>query len=232
MGNKPSSNFSQIAVKETTKLEDFHVRFPVACKALNENGYVDNILITAPSKKILDDKIKEVEFVAGKGGFYFKPWVVSGEDVPQQVIKVQLPNAIAEDEEKALGVYWNVRDDLFYVKVDLSVGGGRKSSEIIPVFKASNETDGKADLFEVIDKDSDKMSLILNPGLLLTLRVCLSIHAKAYDPLGFVLPTRMMGNLLFRESLQHINMFISKQGVQTKNKILWDFKIDDIPTKG
>ena len=110
MGNKPSSNFSQIALKETTKLEDFHVRFPVACKALNENGYVDNILITAPSKKILDDKIKEVEFVAGKGGFYFKPWVVSGEDVPQQVIKVQLPNAIAEDEEKALGVYlvWNL----------------------------------------------------------------------------------------------------------------------------
>ena len=36
----------------------------------------------------------------------------------------------------------------------------------------------------------------------LTLRISLSIHAKTYDPLGLVLPTRMMGNLLFRNTLQ------------------------------
>ena len=40
--------------------------------------------------------------------------------------------------------------------------------------------------------------------MVLTLRISLSIHAKTYDPLGLVLPTRMIGNLLFRKSLQTI----------------------------
>ena len=38
----------------------------------------------------------------------------------------------------------------------------------------------------------------------LTLRICLSLHAKAHDPLGLVLPTRMIGSLLFRNTLQQL----------------------------
>ena len=235
MGNKPSSNFSQIAVKETTKLEDFTGRYPIASKALNENGYVDNVLITATDKDLMDKKITEIELVAGKGGFYFKPWIVSGEDIPQQIIKVQLPNAITEEEEKALGVYWNVKNDELYVKVDMSVGGGKKKSEIIPMYgncDTSNVSDDKkASPDDVTKHNVGKIPLVLNPKLIMTLRLCLTIHAKAYDPLGFMLPTKMMGNLLFRESLQHINMFLTKQEVNKRNKIMWDFRIDEIPTK-
>ena len=39
---------------------------------------------------------------------------------------------------------------------------------------------------------------------MLMLRISLSIHAKTSDPQGLVLPTRMIGNLLFRKSLQTI----------------------------
>ena len=55
--------------------------------------------------------------------------------------------------------------------------------------------------------------------LKLTIRICLSVHAKTYDPLGLVLPTRMIGNLLFRESLQLLKK--ERQG-----KIPWDAVIE------
>ena len=60
MGNKPSSNFSQIAVKETTELEDYPVRYPLAHKALNRNSYVDNVLVASPNKVTLDKNIEEI----------------------------------------------------------------------------------------------------------------------------------------------------------------------------
>ena len=38
----------------------------------------------------------------------------------------------------------------------------------------------------------------------LTLRICLKFHMKIFDPLGLVMPTKMIGNLLFRITLQII----------------------------
>ena len=51
--------------------------------------------------------------------------------------------------------------------------------------------------------------------LVLTLRISLSIHAKTYDLLGLVLPTRIIGNLLFRKYLQTIKN-------EQKGKIPWN----------
>ena len=42
MGNRPSTGISGVAVKETTKLEDFSVKYPVARQALDRDSYVDN----------------------------------------------------------------------------------------------------------------------------------------------------------------------------------------------
>ena len=53
----------------------------------------------------------------------------------------------------------------------------------------------------------------------LTLRICLSLHAKPYDPLGYILPTKVIGNLLFRETLQTLKK--ERQG-----HIPWDDPID------
>ena len=80
---------------------------------------MDNVLITADSHDILRNKIKETEFVAAQGGFYFNPWVVSDENLPGKAVGIALPNVAMAEEEKALGTYWAVRDDNFYVKADL-----------------------------------------------------------------------------------------------------------------
>ena len=49
----------------------------------------------------------------------------------------------------------------------------------------------------------------------LTIRMSLSFHAKVFDPLGLVLPTRMIGMLLFRTSLQEMKK-------ELKGRIPWD----------
>ena len=55
---------------------------------------------------------------------------------------------------------------------------------------------------EINNKERDPISKEMK--WVLTLRIYLSIHAKMYDLLGLVQPTTMIGNLLFRKSLQTI----------------------------
>ena len=43
----------------------------------------------------------------------------------------------------------------------------------------------------------------------LTLRAGLSLHAKSYDPLGLILPTKMVGSILFRVTLNDLKRFNS-----------------------
>ena len=103
------------------------------------------------------------------------------------MLQVTLPNTTLVDEENALGINWHVMEDLFSVRADVVLGGGRTGQEVT----------------EVLVKKY--MSLIINPEIKLSLRICLSIHAKAYDPLGLVFPTKMFGALLFRKTLQFVN---------------------------
>ena len=104
MGNKPSSNISIVAVKETAQLEDCQTKYPVAYQALMSDSYVDNVFLTAPDTDTLVQGITEIETVAAKGGFKFKEWIVSGQNIPEKKVSIKLPNAIDPDEEKALGV--------------------------------------------------------------------------------------------------------------------------------
>ena len=199
MGNKPSSNISIVALKETAKLNDFENKYPVAYQALMFDSYVDNVFLTAPNINTLVQGIEEIETVSTKGGFKFKEWIISGQNLPEQKVSLKLPNSIDPDEEKALGVFWNVKEDQFYVKPGL--------------------TDKEKRL---IDQESIDRSNILSPSVkpVLTLRICLSFHAKTYDPLGLVLPTRMIGNILFRSTLQILKK-------EQKGKIPWDERLPD-----
>ena len=197
MGNKPSASLSGVALAETAKLDNFPSVYPAAFKALTSDVYVDNVFLTAPTHDILKSKIKDVEFVASHGGFFFKPFTVSGEDLPDVVIGVAVPDAIAVQEEKALGVYWDVKRDLLYVKANLQKPG-------------KNVQRGVGNVTVEIDPLSN---ISIKPHL--TLRACLSLHAKPFDPLGLVLPTRVIGNILFRVTLQIIKK-------DKKGKIPWN----------
>ena len=108
-------------------------------------------------------------------------------------------NGEAEDE-KALGVMWKVKDDLFYVKVNIS---GKKRNVNI-------------NLDEILKE----------PGLKLTLRDALSLHAKAFDPLGLILPTKAIGMLLFRETLQYLSRQLKESQDKGSSKLPWDKEID------
>ena len=189
MGNKPSGNISIIAMHETASLQNFQVTHPVAFNALKNDSYVDNVLITAPDLEAIESGIKEIEFVAKQGGFYFKEWVISGHDVPLQVISVQLPNAISPDEEKALGLHWDVKNDMLFIKVDLTAPSKKGKGAVVSIQPNVRE-----------DQCQTPFLVDIKPAL--TLRSCLSLHAKTYDPLGLFLPVKMVGNLLFRKTLQ------------------------------
>ena len=199
MGNKPSTNISIVAVKETAQLEDFKTRYPVAYQALMYDSYVDNVFLTAPDIETLVQGIAEIEQVSAKGGFKFKEWIVSGQNIPEQKVSIKLPNAIDPEEEKALGVFWDVRDDLFYVKPGIT----DKERSLI---------DGRS--------VHNSEGLVRDVRPVLTLRISLSFHAKTYDPLGLVLPTRMIGNILFRKSLQILKK-------EQKGKIPWDEELPE-----
>ena len=200
MGNKPSASLSGVALGETARLGEYQTKFPAAFKALTSDAYVDNIFVTAPDHTSLNNKIAEIEYVAANGGFYFKPFVISGQNIPDVVIGVQTQESLNNLEEKALGVYWDVRKDLLYVKADLSKSS-KKVRRGVPTITVS------VDPLSTID---------IAPHL--TLRACLSLHSKPFDPLGLVLPTRVIGNLLFRCTLQLIKK-------DTKGKIPWDERI-------
>ena len=113
MGKKISSNFSIIAVNNTAELEDFPSRFTDSHRALTEDTYVDNVLVVKATLAEIKVTIEKIEFVSAKGGFFYKPWIISGQNVPHQVIQVALPNDISVDEEKALGINWHVLEDLY-----------------------------------------------------------------------------------------------------------------------
>ena len=259
MGNKPSANYSIIGVKETALLDDFPKRFPVGHQALTDDAYVDNVFLNAPDHKTLREGITEVEYIAKHGGFFFKEWIVSGQDVPEQIVGVKLPDAIDPDEERALGVGWDVAKDDFYIitedaaifdvkkkkgqsKATMAVGHGVKgvppedgpvatptswlsesSSGAFPVATPTSLLSGSSSgAFPVAKHQAvkpDTELIQVKPHL--TLRICLSKHAKAFDPLGWVLPTKMIGNLLFRRTLQ-----LMKQEFQGQTwKIPWDYVI-------
>ena len=105
MGNKPSANASQIALKETAFIDGNDEKYPNAKIALTEDSYVDNTFITSDSISNIQQSISNVEYVASQGGFFYKPWVVSGQKVSNvQLLMTPPSNSSPDDIEKALGV--------------------------------------------------------------------------------------------------------------------------------
>ena len=184
MGNRPSTSISGVAVKETTKLEDYMDRFPVARQALDRDSYVDNTNVGADSHEQILKKIEEIEYVAGKGGFYFKPWIISGAKCDNLLLGPRTENGTVE---KNLGILWLVDIDHLQVKPSICFGGNKRRGSPIS-------------LLPVLGNIEKALQLKLK------LKDCLSVHARCFDPLGLVLPVKMTGNLLFRHTLQTLKI--------------------------
>ena len=185
MGNLFSPTLSGVCLQETVDLRSNREDYPAAYKAMKEDGYVDNNFLTAPTREEIRRKINKLEFVLKKGGFHYKPFIVSGEDTPDLEIGAMIYNAVGAntEEEKALGTYWNIKGDKLYIKAELE--------------KPSKKIKHNAKVMQVLVEEGKLITI--KPHL--TLQVCLSLHAKPFDPLGLVLPMRMIGSLLFGETL-------------------------------
>ena len=90
--------------------------------------------LLVPTYQVLK-KIADIEYVALKGGFQYKPWVISGENVPDQFLAAPV-ESLNTEAEKALGVYWDVRNDKFFVKVEAQ--GRKKNAKISLLYFAEN----------------------------------------------------------------------------------------------
>ena len=213
MGHKPSSNISVIALKETALLGDNKDRYPDAYVALHDDSYVDNTFVGAENHEKIKAKIEEIELVAGQAGFIYKPWTISGQDIGEQVIGAEEGS---EETEKALGILWSVKEDKLSVRVKIGLGNKRSPKDVSLLPQLGIEESAT----EPPPVQSNKQPPQSSPVLKLTLRICLSIHSKTYDPLGIFLPTKMIGNLLFRITTQ----FLNKDGVKG---IQWDVPLDD-----
>ena len=190
MGNKPSTNISIVAVQQCTKLHDFESRLPEACSTLLNDIYVDNVFITAPDLETLSKRIGDVEEVSQAGGFRFKEWMVTKQASSEDRV-VSLQTY--EDVEKALGLHWSLVDDELFVRLTL------------------DEFDSK--FFE-----RQAFPVTVKPKL--TLKLCLHFHMKVFDPLGLVMPTKMIGSFLFRRTLQIVKK-------AERGRIPWDEVLSD-----
>ena len=164
MGNKPSGALSMVAMRETVEMDDNAQKFPAAHETITKDAYVDNVFRTAPDITTLKADIEEIEKVSAMGGFYYKEWIISGQDIPEQFISVQLPGAISVEEERALGITWDVKKDEFYMRSDLDKSGKKNK---------------KNDIVVSINKDNPVDLIMIKPHL--TIRTCLSLHAKTFD---------------------------------------------------
>ena len=75
----------------------------------------------------------------------------------------------------------------------------------------------KSDI-EVLISATELNKIQVKPHL--TIRVCLSLHSKPYDPMGFILPTKMIGSILFRDTIQFMKR-------ERKGKVPWDDSIEN-----
>ena len=123
MGNICSPSLLIVAIHETAELGDNRTRYPVAYQTLKRNSYVDNVCRVAPDVVSIKKDIQEIELVSAMGGFHYKEWVISGQDVKEQLISVQLPKQISADEERCLGVSWDVKQDELFIKSNLEKPG-------------------------------------------------------------------------------------------------------------
>ena len=126
MGNIGSTNLSIVVMKKTADLGDNRIKYSLAYETISKKTYVDNILIDAPDYNKLRRYIEEIKLVSAMGGFFYKEWTISGQDIPEQFISIQLPNQIGVDEERALIVSWDVKNDQFFFKSNLLSPGKRQ----------------------------------------------------------------------------------------------------------
>lgn len=187
IGDRPAGCIAQLAMRETARLPQF-TTMKEERRVLEEDAYVDDILTSHNDPEALNNITSGVEKILNAGGFFLKPWVRSGQrgrpeskpvTLPHSIV---LPNQMREEDNKALGLGYDVTEDKFHLMVSINFSR-RKGKMRLGV-------DLKED--EIREKTPD----------VLTRRMLLSQVAGLYDPIGLVSPAKQKGAILVRKAFQ------------------------------
>lgn len=188
IGDKPAGCIAQLAMRETANLPIFS-HFKEERRVLQEDVYVDDILTSHNSMDQLKLITSNVEQILKTGGFHIKPWLYSDQsgrkesrDKETEPQTVFLPNQLTEEDNKALGLGYTVKDDKLHVVIAVNFSKKKKKMRL-----------GQNLLKEEVRSQTP------NP---LTRRELLSQVSGLYDPLGLVTPAKQKGAILVRRAFQ------------------------------
>nr|AAD26627.1 unknown [Takifugu rubripes] len=190
IGDKPAGCIAQLAMRETASLPQFS-HLTAEREVLHRNAYVDDILTSHNDLKQLQATTKGVEDILKAGGFALKPWVFSGQSGRGDHIDRQetvqkdafvLPNQMSDDDNKALGLGYIVKEEKLHVMVAINFSKRRKKMHL--------------------GKDLEPQQVRFCTPSPLTRRELLSQVSGLYDPVGLVAPVKQKGAILVRRAFQ------------------------------
>ena len=208
IGDRPAGCIAQLAMRETAKLPQFST-LEEERRVLEEDSYVDDILTSHNDPEELEKITRGVEEILKAGGFALKPWVRSGqggrsdddvntsekEEPGTKPLTMVLPNQMKDEDNKALGIGYLVREDKLYMMT--AVNFSRRKGKMRTGINLKEE--------EVREKTPIGLSR----------RELLSQVAGLYDPIGLVTPAKQKGAILVRRAFQ-------EAGSGSASKDTWD----------
>lgn len=121
-------------MRETAKLPIFAHRLEQR-RILEEDSYIDDILTSHNSLVELNKITEGVEEILRAGGFLLKPWVRprnsgrrrrNDDDHQDENLTIILANQLRSEDNKALGVGYNVGEDKLYILTAINFSKNRK----------------------------------------------------------------------------------------------------------
>lgn len=155
---------------------------------LQQDSYVDDLLTSDNDLSHLKATVANVERILKAGGFQLKPWVFSGQSGRQQSQEelgdqvrakagtMVLPNQMGDNDNKALGLGYIVREDKLHVMTSINFSKRKKM-----MWLGQNLLQGEV--------------RFQTPNPLMR-RELLSQVAGLYEPGGLVTPAKQKGAIL------------------------------------
>ena len=116
MGDKPSAAIAQLALRKAAEMAPESKK--EAKEVVLNNSYMDDILGSRDSKEEVEAITSDISTILKNCNFVIKEWNVSGQDPPtqrktedQEVVNKLLNAASNSLHQKALGMYWDKKQD-------------------------------------------------------------------------------------------------------------------------
>lgn len=139
IGDRPAGCIAQLAMRETASLPSF-VHLEDESRVNEEDSYMDDLLTSHNDLKRLDKITERVEEILKAGGFFLKPWVRSGQSGRQgmETVALQkrqgktliLPNQMRDEDNKALGIGYQVEEDKLYMLTSVNFSKRKKKMRV------------------------------------------------------------------------------------------------------